>query len=186
MSTSSNWKCVLDFRNFISRIDLCEEHQKGETFKTAFSFTLILTKLNTDFFHLIYISQWQWTCNTLCDFRLPPRSRWELHSCGLLRSEMEPISCPEISVGNYQSLLCNNNEQCSSHVMHSLAHSYVDDHAMLWNWWKVGGGCWMEEIKEVVKSCTLYIFFKWNLKYSFGRPINAKRCAFILKIIYFQ
>ena len=52
MPISSNWICVLNFRNFIARIDWREEDQKGKTpqvgtFKTALSFTLILTKLNT-------------------------------------------------------------------------------------------------------------------------------------------
>jgi hypothetical protein len=48
-------------------------------------------------------------------FRLLPRCRWVLHSCGILRGlwcriswplKMGPIGCPETSVRNYHSTLC--------------------------------------------------------------------------------
>jgi len=71
------------------------------------------------------------------DFRLPPRGRWELHSSGILRSElwqfltdvsgqpispvfkgqesnMGPTGCPETSVRNYHYTLRNGPEKRSS------------------------------------------------------------------------
>lgn len=68
------------------------------------------------------------THNTLRDFRIPPKSRWDMPSSGILLSiwciwislpfKLGPTGCPETSGKNYHHTLCNNSEERRSRTKH--------------------------------------------------------------------